>query len=84
LSITVIYIYIADTYSKHIEAYHEHILETANAIGLSDGRVRQIVNKFKTEEINTANLIPESLQLYNVWNRTHTCNATLLKKLRVK
>jgi transposase len=43
-------------------------LEIANAIGLSDGRVRQIVNKFKTEEINTANLIPESLQLYNVWN----------------
>jgi hypothetical protein len=30
-------------------------LEIANAIGLSDGRVRQIVNKFKTEEINTAN-----------------------------
>jgi len=33
----------------------EDSLEIANAIGLSDGRVRQIVNKFKTEEINTAN-----------------------------
>lgn len=42
-------------------------IEIANEIGLSDGRIRQIVNKFKTEEINEINLVPESLQLFNSW-----------------
>lgn len=43
-------------------------VEIANVLGVTDGRIRQIVNKFKNEEINALNLVPESLQYYNVWN----------------
>jgi len=35
---------------------------------LTQGRVAQIINNFKTEEINKINLVPETLQLFNVWN----------------
>lgn len=41
--------------------------EIANKIGLTQGRIAQIIRNFKTEEINKINLIPESLQLFNCW-----------------
>lgn len=42
--------------------------EIANKTQVTQGRIAQIINKFKTEEINKINLIPDSLQLFNVWN----------------
>ena len=52
-------------------------MEIANEVGLTDGRVRQIVNKFKNKEINKITLIPESLQLFNVWNFSSSENNCL-------
>jgi hypothetical protein len=40
--------------------------EIANKVGISQGRVAQIISKFKTEKINSPP-IPESLQLFNIW-----------------
>lgn len=42
--------------------------EIAKELELSEGRVSQILNKFISEEIKEINLVPESLQLFNVWN----------------
>lgn len=42
--------------------------EIANKSTVSQGRIAQIISKFKNEEINNINLVPESLQYYNVWN----------------
>jgi transcriptional regulator with XRE-family HTH domain len=42
--------------------------EIANRLELTQGRIAQIINKFKTEEINKIGLVPESLQYFNVWN----------------
>jgi hypothetical protein len=39
--------------------------EIANNLGLTHGRISQIVDKFKSELSDTS---PESLQLFNVWN----------------
>ncbi|MCD6240015.1 hypothetical protein J7K27_00635 [Candidatus Bathyarchaeota archaeon] len=49
----------------YLQCYtHEEI---ANQLGLSRGRITQIVNNFKSEIINNPP-VPESLQFYNVWN----------------
>ena len=40
--------------------------EIASKTGLSQQRIAQITNKFKNEEISKINLIPDSLQLYNI------------------
>jgi DNA-directed RNA polymerase specialized sigma subunit len=47
--------------------------EIASKIGLTQERIGQIIRKFISEEISTVNLVPESLQLFNVWNFMHAC-----------
>ena len=42
--------------------------EIAKELELTEGRVSQILNKFKTEEIKEISLVPESLQVFNVWS----------------
>jgi hypothetical protein len=37
-------------------------------MNLTHGRITQIVNNFINEEINKISLVPDSLQLFNVWN----------------
>jgi transposase len=41
--------------------------EIANKIGESQPTVSRVIQKFKTELLNNPP-VPESLQLYNVWN----------------
>ena len=42
--------------------------EIANKLDLTQGRIAQIIRNFINEEINKINLVPDSLQLFNVWN----------------
>ena len=39
--------------------------EIANIIGVTQGRIAQIINSFKNEKINNP---PDSLQIYDIWN----------------
>jgi len=41
--------------------------EIASKVGLTQERIGQIIRNFKSEEISKINLVPESLQLFNVW-----------------
>lgn len=42
--------------------------DIALEIGLTEQRIGQILNKFKNEEILEINLVPDSLQVFDVWN----------------
>jgi len=46
----------------------EDLHKIASKVGLTQERIAQIIRNFINEEINKINLVPDSLQLFNVWN----------------